>query len=369
MKGSDIVKHIAEELPKYTNLFSKQIPVTALTSTGGVATVEFASARTLTVGKSIFITGVKPYVDITSIVRENRIVTVITAQAHGLPEIDNRPNSLIKGLFPNTITIENAVPVEYNGTWNVYTSLDENTITFKINTSPTTPAITNGRALLKDFDNFNGLHEITEVVNATTYKYSLKIQNNLPITGNIFDNQTRVSNALSLTNIVKSYSKNTNKEAEKWVYVTLSGGDLYKSDFVPSSDPSATHQTGEAYERIYRKAVNIYAMIPYDLEIEELEQGEVADEIHNVLLPALQSTLANYVIPSPYKQNYYEGLTFVSDDIIEDVQDGTFTVFQMTFTASVRITSEDVYSFAGGYPLKEVDLSYQSGIESKINFP
>lgn len=368
MKGSDIVKHIATELPKYTNLFTTQIAINSLTSVGNIATFVLSEARNLIVGSQVFITGAKPYIDITSITREGNIVTITTSQAHTLPYIDNRATSAIRNQYTNTITIENAEPIEYNGTWAVYTSLNDTTITFKITTTPITPATTNGRVLFKDFDNYNGYKTITEVVNSTTYKYELQQASNLPVVGNIYYNLTRVGNALSITNIINAYNQNNTRNLEKYIYTVLSGGDLYKSDFIPTSDPSATHQSGRQYDYFYRKTVNIYIMLPYNLNTQGVEQGELADELHNVILPAIQKILANFSVPSPYSQCSYEGFTLQSDDLIEEIQNGTYAIYNLTMASEVRLKSEDVYNFEGGVPFKNVDVFFNNGIESKVAF-
>ena len=366
MKGSDIVKHIAKELPKYTTLFTTQIPITSITTNNGIATATVASTVSLTTGAEISITGAKTLINIISITRNGNIVTVTTASNHDLPETDNRPNST-KNRYKNFITIQGAVPNEYNGTWEVYTSLTKTEFTFKIKTAPISPATTNGVLVLNDYENINGYKTIT-VTSPTTFTYSLLSNINFTVTGNAFINITNVANSLSQVNIERGYKPDPNGVSRNWLYVVLGAGEYSNQDGVPTSDITATKYTAQDYEMVYQKVIEVYAILPYDQNDENILQGDLADEIHTVITPAIQKTLARFVIPSPFKQRNYEGLTLQSDTLIEGLFDGSYSLYQWLFTTQVRITNDDVYSYTAEAPLREIFIEYQGGMESKNIF-
>lgn len=368
MKGIDIVKHIAEHLPRYTQYFSRQIAITSLTSVGNIATIVFNEVVELSVGSTISISGVNLSIDIISITREGNIVTVQTSEGHLLPPIDNRPRSVRKGQYSSTVTIEDATPTEYNGTWEVYTSLSEDTFTFKIQSQPISPAITNGKIIIKDFDNYNGVKEVVNVVDTVTYQYELQYENTLSIVGDKFLNCVNITNALSQTNIERGYANTEFQTAEPYLYVVLGEGTNYNKDGTPSSDINAVKSTNESYVQWYTKSVELYAIIPYNQDANNLFQGDIADEIHSVLTPAMHKILGRYTVDSSYKNKKYEGFTLVEDTAIEPLFRGSYCVYLWQFKAKVEITSDDVYSFDGGAPLKNVDIYFDSGIESKVEF-
>ena len=366
MKGSDIVKHIAKELPKYTTQFTTQIPITSITTNNGIATATVASTVDLATGVEISITGAKTSINITSITRNGNIVTVTTATNHYLPETDNTPSST-KNKYKNSITIQGATPNEYNGTWEVYTSLTETEFTFKIKTAPTTPATINGVLVLNDYDNINGYKTIT-VIDATTFTYSLLSNINFQVTGNTFINVTRVANSLSQVNIERCHNTNELGVSQNWLYVVLGAGEYSNKDGVPTSDITATKYTAQDYEMVYQKVIEVYAILPFDQSKKNILQGDLSDEIHTVITPAIQKTLARFVIPSPFKQKNYEGLTLQNDTLIEGLFEGSYSLYQWLFTTQVRITNDDVYSYTAEVPLREILIEYQGGMESKNIF-
>jgi len=363
MKPSDIVKHISKELPKYTTRFTTQVPILSITTDNGIATATISSTAGLTTGSEISITGAKTSISITSITRQGNIVTVTTASNHYLPYTDNTPNS-VKDKYKNFITIQGAVPNEYNGAWEVYTSFTETEFTFKIKTTPTTPATTNGLLLLNDYENVNGYKTVT-VINATTFTFPLLTNIDFQVTGAIFLNITRVASSLSQINFERSYTSDINGISQNWLYVMLGGGNYSNQNGIPTSDITATKYTGQDYEMVYQKTIEVYAILPYDKDNKNILQGDLADEIHNVITPAMQKTLARTSFSSPFKQRNYEGLTLESDTLIEGLSDGSYSIYQWLFKTQIRITNDDVYSYTAEAPLREI---YQSGIEIKNYF-
>lgn len=361
MKGSDIVKHISKELPKYTTRFTTQIPVASITSNNGVATATMSTPHGLTTGNEVSIIGATTSLDITSITRQGNIVKVITASNHYLPYIDNTANS-INNRFKNFITIQGATPNEYNGTWEVYTSLTETEFTFKIKTTPTSPATINGVVLFNDYDNFNGYKKIT-VIDSTTFTYPLVSNIDFQVVGNIFINVTNVANSLSQINIERSHQTPNN-----FLYVVVSSGEYTDNDGVPTSDITATKETAEDYQMFYQKRLQLYAVLPYAQEKQNILQGDLADEIHNVITPAIQKTLARFVVPSPFQNRNYAGFTLVSDELIEGLFDGSYSLYVWEFATKIKIQNDDVYSYTAEAPLREIFIDYENGLESKNIF-
>lgn len=365
MKGSNIVKHIAKELPKYTTRFTTQFPIASITSNNGIATVTTATPHGLTTGNEISITGARTTINIVSITRQGNLVTVTTASDHYLPLIDNTPNS-VRNRYENIITIEGATPSEYNGSWKVYTSFTGTQFTFLIKTTPTTPATINGTLLLNDYENFNGYKTVT-VTSPTTFTYPLLTNIDFQATGNIFVNITNVANSLSQINIERSHT-NKGNTAENWLYVVLGDGTYYDIDGTPINDPTKTKYTSQDYKMIYQKQVQVYAILPFDKDNQNILQGDLADDIHNVITPAIQKTLARFVVPSPFKQKNYECLTLTDDTLIEGLFEGSYSLYLWNFVATVEITNKDVYKYTAEAPLREIFIEYQGGMESKNIF-
>jgi hypothetical protein len=360
MKGQDVVNYIKDNIGRYTNLFDATISITSLSSVGGLATAVTSSAHTLSTGDQAVITGVSQYIDIDSITRDGNIVTVTTLQDNRIPPIDTMPESCKSGI---TVTIEGADPVEYNGTWQVYTSPDEFTFTFKINSTPTTPATVNGILLVKDFDNYNGRKEVT-VIDPTTFTYSVS-EESLQTTGDIVIRATNVENVATLERINRIYDKDATKVSQNWLYVLLGNTEVYKQDGTPASDPDGVHYTSENYYYYLVQAFSIVAMLP---DKDTVSAGDVSDIARNEVRIALIKTLGNASFDSGLTQAQYEGGTYDGDEALD--YEGTLPNYAHTydFNTKVEINIEDVSVFEGGVPLKEIDVFFDEGLEAKIDY-
>jgi hypothetical protein len=366
MKVTDITKHIQKYLPNHTNLFTGQVQITSITTAGNIATATLSQAVTLNTGAFVSITGVRPLIDISSITRQDNIVTVQTATDNLLPPIDNRPNSLSKNQYQNKITIQGATPNEYNGTWEVYTSQNANTFTFKIKTTPATPATVNGSLLFDDYENnYNGIKQIT-VINSTRFTFPVSYP--FAVGGNMFLNVTRVAGALSLDNIARNYEKSENDITEPWLYIVITSGEYNAVDGTPNSDIQATKYTAQDYKMFYSKTIQMYAVLPYDLNDKNILQADLSDEIHNVITPAIQKVLGRVELLAPFSQKTYEGFTLVEDALIEEIEKGSYAIYGWVLKTKVEISNKDVYSYDGDAPLKAVDLTFDNGLKSENRF-
>ena len=353
MKGADIVNRLKEVLGQYTDDFSDILAVSSLTKSGTIITASTATAHNLITGDYITIRGAKNPITITSITRVDDVVTVITDSDHQLSD-----PSLFSPKEANSLTIEisGATPSEYNGVFNLVTVPSSTTFTFKITSTPATPATVNGFLLNYDFDGYNGYKQIT-VTNSTSFTYeSSSTILNSPAQGNIeLSNASRIAWSATPQRADQFYSEDKNRQLQNWLFVVMGPNIVYKDDTV-ASDLSSAKDTNESYFYESQNDFSLYLFLPSQ---DQTLGAFSSDKARTLEMPILKS-IANYQFPSVLVDQLYQPTIYVGNEA-EDYNTAYY-VHRYDFLAKGYIQSDDAVDCDPGVALRLVDGS-TSGID------
>jgi hypothetical protein len=348
MQAVDIVNRLKEVLPNYTDEFSDIISVSSLTRSGTTITASASSAHGLLTGDYVTIRGATNPITISSIVRNDDIVTVTTATDHKLSDPSLYSDEEAKRI---TFEISGAVPTDYNGTIVLYdmTVPDSTTFTYKIDTTPTTPATTPGFLLQEDFDGYNGYKEVT-VLNTTSFTYeTANTDLNTPSQGTIeMSSATRIAWGATPERVSQFYSEDDDRVSQNWMFLVLGPKIIYKDDTV-ASDLSTAKSTNESYFYQSQQDFSIFTFIP--------SQGEtlagMASDKSRIFEKAILRSIANFPFESPLVESLYQSTVYVGNDA-EDYNTAWYA-HRFDFLAKGYVQNPDTASFNPGVPLELVD--------------
>jgi hypothetical protein len=348
MQGVDIADRLKEVLPKYTNKFSDITSISSLTRSGTTITAVTASSHGLATNDQITIKGALDPITITSLTRVDNVVTVITATPHNFskPSLYSPEQADLL-----TVTIDSADPSDYNGTFKLLSVANENTLTYQISTTPTSPATTAGFLLQEDYDGYNGYKTVT-VIDTTTFTYETTNTNlNTPAQGTIeMSDATRIGWAATAERAVQFYTSDNNRQNENWMFVVVGTKQTYKDD-TTTTDPSSAKNTNQSYFYDTIQEFSIYIFIPSE---DEVLGGAASDLARQIEQPILKS-IANYEFSSFLCEQNYQQSTYVGSEA--DEYNTVTYVHRFDFLAKGFIQNADTIDFNPGVPLKAIDGS------------
>lgn len=324
MKTEDVVKQLAGVLPGVTTLFSKQIAVSSLVFSGGIATATTAVAHGLKTNQFVTVSGAFSPTLITSI---NRIGTVATA-------VTTTDHDLTFG-FQDTVQIEGATETEYNGTHELLSVPNRRTFTFSVQGSPATPATGSPQLLENRLNSYNGRHQIT-VIDTTNFTFPLTTSPGSPATGSpVVHTQIRVSRSITAERALAAYTEQ--KQNNLWAFV-VADDPIISRDRGLLTDAVSTLSPSD-YNHIRQiENFSVYVVIPATNSIAGGAEMDLVEDIRILLYKSLvgvklPSNLVNprqyIVVPSGdeffgYNEAYYvHRFTFQTarDIAIEDFVD------------------------------------------------
>lgn len=349
MQAKEIANRLKEILPLYTADFSDLITISSLSKSGSTITAVTSSAHGLATGDYITIKGAKNPIAITAITRVGEIATATTSIDHKLSD----PSLYSKTVLPLYVTLSGVTPSGYNGTFELLTVANSTTFTFKIITSPTTPATVGGFLLLSDFDGYNGHKQVT-VTNTTTFTYSSTANLQSPAQGTIqMSNASRVGWVGTTDEIVKFYTENSASILKTYVFVWVGAESVYKNE-TTASDISSAQNTNESFFYQTQQDFSLFVIIPRKAQN---TAGIAADVARTYKQPILKA-LANYAFESVLTEEQYQGTIYVGSEPDENL--GAFYSHRFDFMAKGYIQNEDTADFNNGVPLELIDGSFSN---------
>lgn len=340
MLCSDIIKHIANYLPRYSSLFSITLPVQSVAIVGNDVDITFTAAHNLTTGDQITISNVLVNTEIDTLTfNADNTVTATTLTDHDLTE-----------KWQTTITLANSTVSAVNGTFTLLTVPNRRTFTYSFTLGAQTPPF--GTVyLLENIENnlINGVHSVT-VLSTTEIRVT--------VTGNTFTNidasnlavntGVNVSGATNIERLTDAYESQT--PIEPWLFVVLDDVTIGKSRGAPlDSLQNQGNQNSWNIEQIAE--FTTYVFIPSSDKI----TGRDARDKSEVLRSALYKTLIN--------ANFDNGLaasTPVSN--VVPVGDGivayseAYYLHQYKWQQVSQITSSDVGNFGSTRAFRDLDM-------------
>jgi hypothetical protein len=346
MKGADVVNRLKEVLPNYTDDFSDIITISSLSRSATTITAVTGSAHGLATGNYVTIRGAKEPITISSITRDEEVVTVTTATDHKLssPALFS-PKEAAK----LTVEISGAVPTDYNGTFTLLTAPTNTTFTYRITTTPASPATTPGTLLLPDFDGYNGYKQVT-VTNTTTFTYTTTNSSlGTPAQGTLqMSNASRIAWSATAQRADKFYSEDQNRQLQNWLFVVMGSKTVYKDGTVASDVDGAT-DTNELYFYKGQQDFSLFIFLPSQANT---LSGETSDIAYTLEQPLLKS-IVNFGFPSVLNETCYQPTVYVGNE--SEDYNTAYYIHRYDFNATVYVKEEDTVDVNPGVPLQSVD--------------
>jgi hypothetical protein len=344
MQAIDVVNKLKEIVGLYTDDFSDVSSLTSLTRSGSTITA-VKTAHGLTTGDYLTIRGAKEPIALTSISRVDNIGTVVSAIDHKLSD----PSLYSPAQRPLYVELAGNDPSDYNGVFELLTVPDDTSFTFKITTTPTTPATTAGYLLLEDQDGYNGYKQIT-VIDVNSFSYPTTNTNlGSPAQGTLqISNSTRIAYSATPDRILDFYSENAEGILKNWLFVVMGDQIVYKDGTV-ASDLSTAQEKNQSYWYTVQQNLEIYIVIPSKGSILGGAESDLARSYETALL----RSIVNYAFPSPLTEEDYQPITYVGNETDDYIK--AYYVHRFDFLAKGFVQTPDTISFNKGVPLQLIN--------------
>ena len=293
MKAKDVVNALKFNLPFYTDLFTDNIAVDEITSTGLLATVKTTVPHTLVTGSYAHISGALV----------PNIITTMT-QVDGVATAETAINNDLTFGYQYNIEITGANESEYNGTHDLLSVQNRTTFTFAVDSGAASPA-TGSPLLLEDLKRFtyNGWHQITRI-DDTTFTYVLEEPLGSPAYGDIkLQIKPRITGALDLDRARQSYTKQP--IGKLWAYVVVENI-VADKDRGEETDAIKSHTTMTNYRQLIIQPFHVYVFTPVT---HKTSASFARDEADDILVP-LNKSLLRLKFDQPAVETAYSGAVF-----------------------------------------------------------
>lgn len=276
MKARDVVLRLFERLPALTDKFTDNLNLTTLDAGGTTtATAKTATDHNLIVGDLVTITNAPAPVLIDTMDRVGTIVTVVTLADHDLTEG-----------FQETVIIENALELEFNGTFKFITNPNRRTFTYETaDSGPTSatgaPQLVNGSAF-----NYGGLRQVASIPDSTTFTFSLPKPISEPASGSPSTTLGyRISAVATAERAVDVYTKAAINDY--WAFVVL--GNVFASKSRENTnDAVATQGQNTEWKQQLIQPFSVYVFAPATAG---LAARFTRDDMEDIALDLFQSLL------------------------------------------------------------------------------
>lgn len=340
MRCSDIIKHIATYLPRYSALFSTQLAVQSVSIAGDDIDITFTAAHNLTTDDQISISNVLVNTEIDTLTfNADNTVTATTLTDHDLTEN-----------WQSTITLANSTVSAVNGMFTLLTVPNRRTFTYSYTLGSQTPPF--GTVyLLENIESnpINGVHTITVLstteirVTVTGNPYTNVDASNITVSTGI-----NVSGATNIERLTDAYESQT--PIEPWLFVVLDDVTIGKNRGSPLDAPQ--NQGAQNAWNIEQIAdFTTYVFIPSSDKI----TGRDARDKAEILRAALYKTLINAKFDNGLASSSpVSNVVPISDGIVAYSE--AYYVHQYKWQQVSQITSSDVGYFGATRAFRDLDM-------------
>ena len=338
-KVSTIINQLIAVLPILTDKFSDTVPVTEITRSGSTATVTTTVDHGLAVSDLVHISGALSPLAIDTLTRVDDIVTGVTFEKHDLTQG-----------FQETIEIQGADQTQYNGTFDLLSVPNRKTFTYRITTTPVSPAT--GSILVFDGKDrgYNGVFLVASAPTTTTFTYTLVGTPISPAHGTILAKKNfRISGGVELERIMQSYSKQPFTD-DLWLFV-IPGRTSTTKNRQFDNDTTYSPVAGIEYRQQMFEQYSLYVFFPTKDEIAARGARDEAQDIRRLLFKSILGV--NFVFEVNETDVYL--MSFVEDGIA--VYTGPYYVHQYLFEITAYINGFDIVEPQLSVAFRQVELS------------
>ena len=350
IKAQTIIRQLQAVLPLQTDLFTvSSFSIISLTISGTTVTATTSVKHGLSTGNIATIAGAKTPIDVSALTfvanagigNTGGIVTAVTATNHDFTEG-----------FEQEVVMVCATEADYNGTFDLATTVNRKTATYLIDGNPTTPA-TGSPQILYEYApaaaGYNGNKVITVTGTKTfTYTVTQTITNNAQGTITAA-NGLRISGAVSVEKAVGAYTQQGANEL--WGFVVL--GDPFTSkDRHVSSDAISTLATGDDYRQRVIVPFSVFIITPSTDGIVGREARDLMEDVRVALYKSILRVEFDSVLSAA--QVY---VSTASGDRFVGFADAYYT-HEFEFQTVVDITFADTVDPAYSVAFRDIDLFF-----------
>jgi hypothetical protein len=321
-KVADIINQMQAVLPRYSDKFHKELGITSIDVSGGIATVTTQSSHGLISGNIVTIQGV----------RINNPITVTSIESDGILATCTNEHDLTLNFGPNpTNEIDISGFSNYPSPQTLIDVNSPNAFTFAGDDAP----IGSGILLEDRLDDINGRKTITVTGNNTFTYPTTTASTSFELTNALMIYKIRVSGAVTAEAVVAYYTAQK-KPTDYWAFVV--NGDLSIShDRNVSSDANTRLSSNEGLFIEAIQPFNVYVFIP---STEQISGRLAQDEIFEIR-KAFYKTLAGVQFDSGLASEEKRFLaTPFSDGFFAYA--GAYYVHEFIFETVFKIYYEDV---------------------------
>lgn len=331
MKAADVVKELRFRLPFYTDLFTDNIAVDEITSSGLTANVKTTALHTLQTND---------YAHISGCLIPNSIISLTQVDGIAYGEVSSA-HDLTLG-YHTAVQIIGANESQYNGIHNLLSVPNRKTFTFEIASGA--PATATGTILLlEDLKRFtyNGWHKITKV-DDNNFTFELEKEIGSPAYGiPKLQIKPRITGALDLERARQSYTKQP--PGKLWAYVVLENIAANK-DRSEATDATFTCTTMTSYRQLIIQAFHVYVFIPVT---HKTSAAFARDDADDILVP-LNHSLLRIKFSQPAFEEIISGAVFAGSNFGLD-ENSTYIhdfIYETTYNLTYQDTVDDDISVA-----------------------
>lgn len=356
IKAQTIIQQLQAVLPLHTDLFSAgNFSITSLAISGTTVTATTSAKHGLTTNDIVTVAGAQTPITVSTLTfvansgigNTGGVVTAVTATNHDFTEG-----------FDQDVIMVGAAEADYNGTFDLATTVNRRTATYTIAGNPTTPA-TGSPQILYEFApgarGYNGNYVATVTGTKTfTYQVTQTIANNAQGTITA-KNGLRISGAVSMDKAVGAYTAQATNEL--WGFVVL--GDPFTSkDRHVSTDAISTLSNGDAYRQRVIVPFSVFIITPSIDGIVGREARDLMEDVRVALYKSILRVRFDSVLSAA--QVY---VATASGDRFVGFNNASY-IHEFEFQTVVDIVIEDTVDPAYSVAFRDIDLFFKDPIQS-----
>ncbi len=347
MKAEDIIKQLQFALPNNSGLFTDEYSISNMFRISTTVTVVVEGKLTLKTGDFVNVVGTNTATPIVSMTNLG-----CSGDANTIEAISNSEVELTEQ-YNKTVTIVNAAPSEYNGSFTLLSTPLYNKFTFAVPKTVTTPITEFGNVLENRSYGYNGRFQIT-VISSNTFTYELDYDTPAPEFSNgVVRIRPRISGAVAIERAEDSYTKQ--QDNKYWAYVVL-GDTVANKESTIETDSVYTHAYGQNFYQNLIVNFDVYIFAPSTRSISGRDIRDSMEDVMPALFKSILGVSLPYQLTNQGKPDNNSTVTFVSQGF-EAYMDAYY-IHRFTFSTTIDLNSNDITPISQNAPFKKMHIDY-----------
>lgn len=280
MQAQEIITQLQTVIPQLSDAFTKNVDVATVVRSGTVLTVQCGSVHGAKVEDIVSLVGCVTPISVTSIVRVDTLLTVVTADTHDLTynsDVEDAPE----------FTIEGANESEFNATHMVNEVVNRNTLTVTVADSGAvagsgTMTLLGGASHLQGY---NLPYKVQSVPTLTSFTVAHPGTTLLDPRGDITARfSPRISGGATVDRVILAYTKRA--AGEYYIQVVLEDVDASR-DLKSQSDAVVNRNLSTSLRQQIQTPFSVYLFVPASDDLSGREARDAAQGLWKTMCRAL----------------------------------------------------------------------------------